>query len=289
MAFLYDLLPVLRLFPGLLGYTFRRAIEARDNFLHRSYTRLNITLSNSEEPGLVQTLIRLQQEENDYSSATVVGENNMKGLVVDLTFAGTETVTTVLVNMFALLIVHPHVAKKIQQDVDSFVGNSRIPRLSDRENLSYTRATVYEVLRYTTSRGPLALPHQVKRDRTFEGFYIPKESVILPNLRYIHHDPTFWKDPWKFQPERFLDAEGRFLSLDHDALYNFVAFSVGQRECPGKNLARSRLFLSTATVLQSFDIISGSSGVLPVTDPRHYLTGGTIRVKDYLCRVRSRN
>lgn len=48
MAFLYDLMPVLRHFPGPFGTMFRRAIEARDTFLHRFYTRFNMPSSNLE-------------------------------------------------------------------------------------------------------------------------------------------------------------------------------------------------------------------------------------------------
>ena len=64
-----------------------------------------------------------------------------------------------------------------------------------------------------------------------------------------------------------------------------MAFGVGRRGCIGEVLTKSRLFQVIASVLQFFDIRLGSDGVFPDVNPRNYLPGGELRVKDFLCRV----
>ena len=52
-------------------------------------------------------------------------------------------------------------------------------------------------------------------DVEFEGYTIPKGSIVWGNFWSSHHDEKLWKDPWKFKPERFLDGQGKLLPADH--------------------------------------------------------------------------
>ena len=289
MNFIYSLMPWIRLFPGPLGRMYRNALESRDFFLDRFYFRLrgglNETGADDEQYGMVHTLLKLQEEENQLAGDKIIDEKHMKGLIIDMTFASSETTTVALVDAFALLLVHSLVAKKIQEEVDRTVGSARLPQFSDKKDMPYTMATVYEVLRYTTAIAPLCLPHRVLKDEVLEGYHIPKHSLILSNLWHIHHDPERWDEPWSFKPERFLNTEAKLLPPDHINRRNFLAFSTGHRDCPGENLGKSRMFLYITTVLQSFDLVPASSGELPDTDPNHYVPGTNLRVKSHLCRV----
>ena len=189
-----------------------------------------------------------------------------------------------LTNAFALMLTHPHVARKIQEEIEDVIGVARIPRFSDKENMHYTMATIFEILRYT-SPACLGIPHRASKDQHFEGYFVAKDSILLANHWYIHHDPKLWNEPWAFKPERFLDGEGKLLPLEDEARRNLVAFSTGRRECPGRNFGNSRVFLYLAAVLQSFSIEPATDGRLPDTDPRRYKPGAVIMVEHHLCRV----
>lgn len=69
---------------------------------------------------------------------------------------------------------------------------------------------------------PSGVPHQAMVDTEFEGFTIPKGTVIVPALRACLHDPTAFDIPEKFHPERFLDSSGK-LCLKKDISLPFGA------------------------------------------------------------------
>ena len=183
-----------------------------------------------------------------------------------------------------LLIEHQNVQKKIQAEIDSVIGKLQTPRLANKTDMPYAMATVYEILRYSTIT-PLPTPHKARGDKVFEGYLIPKDTLILFNLWYIHHDPGVWTDPWSFQPERFLDTDGKLLAADHQIWNNFYPFSVGRRTCLGKTYATGRLFLYLASMLQSFDFCPSTNGRFPDNNPMHYENGIAIKIKDFECRV----
>lgn len=54
----------------------------------------------------------------------------------------------------------------------------------------------------------------VLEDTTIEGYHIPKRSVLVYNIGSIHFDPDIYPDPQKFDPERFLDADGKKLKRE---------------------------------------------------------------------------
>lgn len=46
--------------------------------------------------------------------------------------------------------------------------------------------------------------------------------MVLMNLRSLGSDPQYWKNPEDFNPERFLDADGKFAKPSH-----LTAFGIG--------------------------------------------------------------
>ena len=291
MFFVYDFIPLIRFLPGPPGNTYREAIASRDYILDRFYFATKNCadkLNNGEERGLIKSLIKLQDEINQHDGTEIITDNDVKGIILDVFAAAIDTTSAIIINAFALLVTHSNVARKIQNEIEDVVGSERKPRFSDKENMPYTMAAVYEVLRYTSAAAPLPIPHRATKDQNFEGFFIAKNTIVQANHWFIHHDPMFWEEPWVFKPERFLDEHGKLLPLEEETRRHLVAFSTGHRECPGENFGKSRVFLYLVTVLQSFDILSASDGQLPDTDPRSYTPGIDLRVKKHLCRAVAR-
>ena len=58
----------------------------------------------------------------------------------------------------------------------------RTPKFSDRDQLNYTQAVIYEVFRRVPIL-PYGLPHFTKRDTEVNGYFIPKHTEVITKLR----------------------------------------------------------------------------------------------------------
>lgn len=94
--------------------------------------------------------------------------------------AGSETTATTLNNFILAMAIFPGVAQKAQQEIDQVVGSTRLPSWEDEVNLPYVRALVKEVLRWRPVN-KFGMPHCTSEDDWYEGYFIPKGSVVMLN------------------------------------------------------------------------------------------------------------
>ncbi|XP_078674006.1 cytochrome P450 2U1-like isoform X1 [Branchiostoma floridae x Branchiostoma belcheri] len=193
-------------------------------------------------------------------------EENVMYMAQNLFFAGTDTTTNTLLWSLLYMTLNPDVQNKVQQELDAVVGES-LPALSHRSRLPYVNACLLEVMRIRPI-APLAVPHATTETVKVRGYDIPKGTQVLPNLYALHMDPAYWPDPDRFDPGRFLDAEGNVINKPE----SFMPFSGGRRVCLGEQLARMELFLFFSTLLQSFTFKTPEGAPAPTTDGAFGLT-----------------
>ncbi|XP_046504971.1 cytochrome P450 2D14-like, partial [Equus quagga] len=127
-------------------------------------------------------------------------DDNLRLVVADLFTAGMVTTSTTLAWALLLMILHPDVQRRVQQEVDEVIGQARRPEMGDQAHMPFTMAVVHEVQRFGDII-PLGLSHMTSRDIEVQGFLIPKGTTLITNLSSVLKDETVWKKPFRFHPE----------------------------------------------------------------------------------------
>lgn len=79
------------------------------------------------------------------------------------------------------MTLYPETAQNAQAEIDAVIGNDRLPCFADREHLPYVDALAKEVLRWN-SVVPTAVPHRAMQDDMQDGYFIPRGSLVIPNV-----------------------------------------------------------------------------------------------------------
>ena len=137
--------------------------------------------------------------------------------------------------------------------------------------MHYTNAVLHESLRISCLVYN-AVPHYTHDDVTIGHYVIPKGTVIIPSLMNVLLDPEHFRNPHKFDAERFLDANREFKPDSH-----VIAFSIGKRYCLGQSLAEKEFFLFFVGIMQRFDITPDPNQQLPSYHVKNSTSRGIIR------------
>jgi cytochrome P450 len=207
-------------------------------------------------------------------------DEDVKMTILSLLLAGVTTTSTSFYSLINILAHRPHIQDKLFEEVKKVGKTSIAISLIDRQDMPYTRAVIFELLRYV-SVVPVGVPHRTVSDVDICGIMIPNDTVIATNLWALHHDPNFWTDPYNFLPERFLDATGNMVPADHPNRKHLMPFGAGPRVCLGEAMALARIFLWIASFSQRFQVFPADGNAKELTDPRKYEFDGVVRICPY--------
>ncbi|KAL4356050.1 hypothetical protein AHAS_Ahas09G0047900 [Arachis hypogaea] len=209
----------------------------------------NMVNSSSEKQDFIDVMLSIVEDdpESGHSRDTII-----KAHVMNQILAGTDTTSSTMIWMVALLLKDKQILRRAQEEIDVYVGRERKVETSDVKNLVYLQAIFKETLRLYPS-GPLLLPHEAREDCYINGYYVPKGTRVFGNVWKLHRDPSIWSEPEKFSPERFINGNGE---VDEDHHFKYLPFGLGRRVCPGTSLATQVSLITLARFLQAFDFDS---------------------------------
>ncbi|XP_033643980.1 cytochrome P450 2J6-like isoform X1 [Asterias rubens] len=211
------------------------------------YTRDTEDGGNDEDPrDFAGAFLKEMNRKKQQGVPTYLTPVTMHHTFGELFGAGTETTSTTLRWALLYMIAFPDIQSRVQKELDEAVGRNRLPRLSDKPELPFTEAVLSEIQRMG-SIVPLGVPHRCTEDTILRGYSIPKGSIVITNLWNVHMDPVEWPNPEQFNPERFLDDEGRFHRRE-----KLIPFGIGRRICLGEQLAKMELYIVFTCLLHQF-------------------------------------
>ncbi|GAV75349.1 p450 domain-containing protein [Cephalotus follicularis] len=194
---------------------------------------------------LVDVLLRIQKDTNQ---AINISSKQIKGVLVDMFIAGTDTSAATLVWIMCELIRNPLVMRRVQVEVREVAKGKLKVEESDLPRLVYMKAVIKETWRLHPPV-PLLVPRETLEECGVGGYRIPCKTRVLVDARLIGKDPKYWENPNEFQPERFLES-----SIDYRGKhFEFIPFGVGRRGCPGINFAVPIVEFALANLLFRFD------------------------------------
>ncbi|KAJ7445117.1 cytochrome P450 [Mycena latifolia] len=284
-AFLVNFLPLLRYWPTRLpGSGFRKTAKEWAKHLEDSvsipleYVKQEIAAGTAED-SFTSTLLHERPDE----------EHLIKWAASAIQAGGTFTTSSQLEAFFLAMSLYPEVQAEAQRELDRVVGHDRLPNVSDRPDLPYINALCKEVFRWHNA-APTGVSHRTREDFIYEreggpSLLIPKDSLIIPNIWYMTHDPKQYRDPLVFDPTRFLGTDMKQAEQDPSR----ICFGYGRRICPGRLLADTSVFLACSMILSVFNISKVNKNGVVVEPPVGQTTGIVSQPLPFECSARPRS
>ncbi|KAJ3560891.1 hypothetical protein NP233_g10541 [Leucocoprinus birnbaumii] len=251
-SFLVDLLPVMKYipawFPGA-GWKRQGLAWARvvDQFVNNPWDYVkNQTAEGTASPCIATNLMERLPDVGaiDRPDAEQVARN-----VCAVTYAGAiDTSVSAVQTFFMAMCLYPEVQSRAHTELDSVLAG-RFPEHADRSNLPFINAIIKETMRWQMPT-PVGSPHVLSKADEYDGFYIPKGTIVLGNAWTILHDPNVYPEPMRYNPDRFM-KNGQLNSEVQDPL---AVFGYGRRVCPGSHFSDASMFIMIAHILSVYKI-----------------------------------
>jgi cytochrome P450 len=194
--YLVDLLPILMWLPSWVA-PFKQEAAAHRKREETLFSNLVKGVEGdiaSGKAGSSFTRMWLENKEK-FGVSDLQGTYVMGGLYS----AAASTTASLAMSWVLMMVLNPTWLKKLQVELDSVVGKDRLPTFDDLPRLPMVRAVIKEVarLRPVTAGGNSLLcktvmvasvdsisgiPHKNTKDDVYDGYFIPKGSIIYPNL-----------------------------------------------------------------------------------------------------------
>ena len=197
----------------------------------------------------------------------------------DIVGGGFDTAASTTSWAILYLIHHPEIVQRCRAELCQISSTDSDKSLSmeAKSDCPYFMATIYEILRMSCV-APTGLLHRTKRDSSIQGYSVPKNTIVIANLRQMNFDSQEWKQPQQFRPERFLKMNDEGNNVLNTKVCNDIAtFSAGTRRCPGDKLGISMIFVLLGTLIKryNFNLVKAPVDMEPIrgitSKPKHYL------------------
>ncbi|KAI7815460.1 cytochrome p450 [Rhyzopertha dominica] len=182
--------------------------------------------------------------------------------------AGFETSSTAMTFSLYELAVNQDVQTKLREDINKILDrHDGVVSYESIQDMKYLNQVLDESLR---KYPPLAiLNRDCTRDCFIEEAGVTVEKglkVIIPVLG-LHHDPDYFPDPEKFDPDRFSDE-----NKGNIPAYAYLPFGDGPRNCIGARFGQMQSKVGLALLIKNFQFTLSDKTITPLQmDPFSFI------------------
>lgn len=181
----------------------------------------------------------------EYDDGSMMDDDEIRDQLVTLFVAGHETTSNALSWTWYLLSQHPDAEAKLHRELDTVLAG-RTPTMADLPKLPYTEMVIKESMRIYPPVWLLNV-RQANEEVTIGDCTLPKDAALMVSPYVMHRHPTYFAEPLRFEPERFLPEYEEMLPK-----FAFFPFGGGPRVCIGNAFAMMEAQLILATMAQKF-------------------------------------
>ncbi|KAH9937586.1 cytochrome P450 [Fomitopsis serialis] len=242
-AYLADIFPIMTRIPAWFpGAGWKRQAQTWSTY----FTMMReLPLKYSKEQLQAGTLEPCFVSEYLDGNDNLERENLIADAATSLYAAGADTSVGAILAFFLAMMCYPEKQKKAQDEIDSIIGNDKLPSVADLDRLPYVKALCWEVLRWHA-----IAPLDSQKMMYVRAILSPRVTIVFANIWAILRDRRLYSNPEEFNPDRFVPSDGYEPEYDPRQ----ICFGFGRRKCPGMQLAQMSLSLVVATTLSVFNI-----------------------------------
>ena len=228
-----------KLEPLMLPLT-RRFQKARQRLDSTVYRMIREHRHGGKDRGdLLSMLLMAQDELGDGEGMT---DEQVRDEAMTLFLAGHETTANALTWTWYLLSQNPEAEVRLHAELDT-VLTGRLPTDADVPQLTYTRKVLAESMRLYPPAWVIG--RRVLNDYRIGEYVVPAGSVCMLSQYVSHHDPRWFPDPFRFDPERWTPE-----AQESRPKFAYYPFGSGPRVCIGEGVAWMEGILLIATLAQ---------------------------------------
>ncbi len=231
----------------------------RDLRWHRRMRRLNAALEEvivaRRQGEATGDLVSLLLQARDEATGEGMADQEVRDHVKTFMLGGYETTAHALAWSILLLAEHPHVAERLEREVDTVLDGA-LPRMEDLERLPLARAVFEEAMRLYPPGWMTA--RRAEEEDTIGGYRVPSGADVLLCMYTVHRNSKLWDHAEEFRPERFLDTGER------PPRFAYFPFGGGPQACIGRGFAMLQGQTVLAMVAQRFRAVVAPEHVTEV-------------------------
>ncbi|RHZ69459.1 hypothetical protein Glove_283g32 [Diversispora epigaea] len=238
---------------GWLNERVKELVEERKKEIEEIYKDNTNTLSEKELRADMLTMMLTLNISHDTTTTTKdaepMSEDEIQEIVYEIIGGGIDTTSNSFCYLIYYIEHYPEVKEKMMKEIELLFGKdiNRPITYEELNKSSYCDSIIKEVSRLMTTV-PVLFRINSKADE-IDGHKFEPSTIFKINVKEIQMNKAHWKDPEKFNPDRFMGSNAESIQRN-----SFLPFGGGSRICPGKQLAMLQMKQLMMLFYRKYDV-----------------------------------